>query len=130
MIPPNSIARASCSCGMGERSSLPASRRASAKQLEFSEALIMWAESKWGGNMRNGDHRLWKGVVAGAAGGLVASWVMSQFQAGWSKVQAKMESDRERHQHQTDDEDATMKTAGKLAHAFLHRNHTLDVMKK
>ena len=80
--------------------------------------------------MRNGDHRLWKGAVAGAAGGLVASWAMSQFQAGWSKVQAKMETARERQQHRTDDEDATMKTAGKLAHAFLHRDLSLDEKKK
>jgi hypothetical protein len=29
---------------------------------------------------------LWKGLVAGLAGGLVASWTMNQFQAAWSKA--------------------------------------------
>ena len=33
---------------------------------------------------RNG-HDPWKGLAAGAAGGLVASWVMNQFQALWSR---------------------------------------------
>src|SRR5215470_5472414 len=33
----------------------------------------------------NGDNPL-KGMVAGAAGGLVASWVMNQFQALWSRA--------------------------------------------
>ncbi|HKQ76507.1 MAG TPA: hypothetical protein VJ810_22625 [Blastocatellia bacterium] len=32
---------------------------------------------------RNG-HDPWKGLAAGAAGGLVAAWVMNQFQALWS----------------------------------------------
>jgi hypothetical protein len=30
-------------------------------------------------------HELWKGMAAGAAGGLVASWVMNQFQSLWSR---------------------------------------------
>jgi putative membrane protein len=34
---------------------------------------------------RRKKHELWKGLVAGAAGGLVASWVMNQFQALWSR---------------------------------------------
>lgn len=35
----------------------------------------------------NGDGNLWKGVVAGLAGGLVASWTMNQFQAVWAKLE-------------------------------------------
>jgi hypothetical protein len=34
---------------------------------------------------RRKKHELWKGLVAGATGGLVASWVMNQFQALWSR---------------------------------------------
>jgi putative membrane protein len=34
----------------------------------------------------NGDANVWKGVVAGLAGGLLASWTMNQFQAAWTRV--------------------------------------------
>jgi putative membrane protein len=38
--------------------------------------------------MHNGrsNNVLWKGLTAGIAGGLVASWVINQFQAAWSKA--------------------------------------------
>jgi hypothetical protein len=35
--------------------------------------------------IRRKKHELWKGLAAGAAGGLAASWVMNQFQALWSR---------------------------------------------
>ena len=35
---------------------------------------------------KNGEVNLWKGVVAGLAGGLVASWTMNQFQAALTKL--------------------------------------------
>jgi putative membrane protein len=34
----------------------------------------------------NGDGNVLKGLVAGLAGGLVASWTMNQFQAAWTRV--------------------------------------------
>ncbi|HEU4432617.1 MAG TPA: DUF1440 domain-containing protein [Pyrinomonadaceae bacterium] len=34
----------------------------------------------------NGDASVWKGLVAGLAGGLVASWTMNQFQAAWTRA--------------------------------------------
>jgi uncharacterized membrane protein YagU involved in acid resistance len=37
--------------------------------------------------MRNGEANVWKGIVAGLAGGLVASWTMNQFQAAWTRIQ-------------------------------------------
>ena len=37
--------------------------------------------------MRNGEGNVWKGIVAGLAGGLVASWAMNQFQAAWTRIQ-------------------------------------------
>ena len=92
----------------------------------------MRPESKGGRTMRNGDHKLWKGVVAGAAGGLAASWVMNQFQAAWGRAQSRMENERQRqsHQRESNGEDATMKTAGKLAHALLHRDLSLEEERK
>jgi putative membrane protein len=35
--------------------------------------------------IKRNSSNLWKGLAAGAAGGLVASWVMNQFQALWSR---------------------------------------------
>lgn len=32
------------------------------------------------------DGNVWKGLVAGLAGGLVASWTMNQFQAAWMRM--------------------------------------------
>jgi hypothetical protein len=39
----------------------------------------------------NGNGNVWKGLVAGLAGGLVASWTMNQFQAAWMRVAANSE---------------------------------------
>jgi len=39
---------------------------------------------------RNGDNLL-KGMAAGAAGGLIASWVMNRFQALWSRSMRRIE---------------------------------------
>lgn len=36
--------------------------------------------------MRNHDANIWKGMVAGLAGGLVAAWTMNQFQAAWTRI--------------------------------------------
>ncbi|HJY30825.1 MAG TPA: DUF1440 domain-containing protein [Pyrinomonadaceae bacterium] len=36
--------------------------------------------------MREDNGNVWKGIVAGLAGGLVASWTMNQFQAAWTRV--------------------------------------------
>ena len=58
-----------------------------------------------------------RGVVAGVAGGLAASYVMNQFQAGLSKLtqdnaqEKKKESDRSRDL----DQDATVKTASTIS---------------
>ncbi|HET8783430.1 MAG TPA: DUF1440 domain-containing protein [Pyrinomonadaceae bacterium] len=34
----------------------------------------------------NGEPNVWKGLVAGLAGGLIASWTMNQFQAAWTRA--------------------------------------------
>src|ERR1044072_3226768 len=41
--------------------------------------------------MRYDDGNVWKGLVAGLAGGVVASWTMNQFQAAWMRVAANDE---------------------------------------
>jgi len=37
-------------------------------------------------NMREDNGSIWKGMVAGLAGGLIASWTMNQFQAAWTRL--------------------------------------------
>lgn len=74
--------------------------------------------------MRRNERSAWKGLLAGAAGGLVGTIVMTQFQKGWQKAAEKrrfgdirngetssLASAREQK------EDATEKAAGKLARA-------------
>lgn len=39
----------------------------------------------------NEEGNVWKGLVAGLAAGLVASWTMNQFQAAWSRAAAGFE---------------------------------------
>ncbi|HEX5966652.1 MAG TPA: DUF1440 domain-containing protein [Pyrinomonadaceae bacterium] len=39
----------------------------------------------------NGEANVWKGLVAGVAAGLVASWTMNQFQAAWTRAAAGFE---------------------------------------
>jgi hypothetical protein len=39
----------------------------------------------------NGEANVWKGLVAGLAAGLVASWTMNQFQAAWTRAAAGFE---------------------------------------
>ncbi|HEX7227700.1 MAG TPA: DUF1440 domain-containing protein [Candidatus Binatia bacterium] len=41
--------------------------------------------------MRDGNANVWKGLVAGLASGLVASWTMNQFQAAWTRAAAGAE---------------------------------------
>jgi hypothetical protein len=86
--------------------------------------------------MMNGDRELWKGVVAGAAGGLAAAWVMNQFQSGWGKASEALDhsdtpqGEQERHTEDSDAEDATMKTAAKIAENVFHRKLSREEKKK
>lgn len=71
----------------------------------------------------------WKGIVAGLAGGIAGAYAMNQFQKGWSKAQQKLNGNR--HSPRSSDEpDATMLTANKVARPFLHRELTRDEQKK
>src|SRR6185295_18025025 len=74
--------------------------------------------------MRNHDSNILKGMVAGLAGGLVASWTMNQFQAAWTRIAEGTEkshgaqsmqpsegSHGEQGQDTAEQDDATVKTA-------------------
>jgi len=74
--------------------------------------------------MRNHDSNILKGMVAGLAGGLIASWTMNQFQAAWTRIAEGTEkshgaqsmqpsegSQGEQGQDTGEQDDATVKTA-------------------
>lgn len=64
------------------------------------------------------DRAVWKGIVAGVAGGLVGSWMMTQFQAQLSKLAPEPEGDSD------EEDDATMKTAAAVSEAVTGRRLT------
>ena len=75
---------------------------------------------------RHCDKHPLRGVVAGVAGGLLASWVMNEFVAGPGKRLSKQVQTREQNQEQAkhkDDPDATMKTADKLTEVATGGQH-------
>lgn len=64
---------------------------------------------------------LWRGVLAGIAGGLAAAWMMNEFMAGpGQELQQAVQSDEENRQQQAysdkPKEDATMKAAEEIVH--------------
>jgi uncharacterized membrane protein YagU involved in acid resistance len=74
--------------------------------------------------MRDHEPSILKGMVAGLAGGLIASWTMNQFQAAWTRIAEGAEkshgaqsmqpsdgSQGEQAQDTTDPDDATVETA-------------------
>jgi putative membrane protein len=78
---------------------------------------------------------LWKGALAGLAGGLAGAWVMTLFQSAWSKASERLRDDHQEHipqerQQEPDSEDATMKAAGKLARAVTGRQLTREQKQK
>jgi len=70
----------------------------------------------------------WKGLVAGLAGGLAATVVMSQFQNGWQKASKALQENnhngsgksKSQSHKQEEQEDATMKAAGKVGELAGH----------
>lgn len=69
--------------------------------------------------MGNHDVSIWRGMVAGLAGGLLASWTMNQFQAAWTRIAEGNENSHgaqsmqpsEGEQNTAEQDDATVKTA-------------------
>lgn len=67
---------------------------------------------------------LWKGIVAGATGGLVASWVMGQFHGAASKTSEKLmpkDTFRELQRAAADAQEATAKVAERVTRPLLGR---------
>jgi putative membrane protein len=76
---------------------------------------------------------IWKGVVAGLAGGLAGAWAMNQFQKGYSKASEALSTrlgNGHSRKHAPDEPDATMVTADRLARSFLGRRLSRDEKKK
>ncbi len=91
--------------------------------------------------MREGEVNVWKGLVAGLAGGLVASWTMNQFQAAWTRIQEGSDkphgaqsmqpsegSSGEQAQDTADQDDATVETAKVISKEVL--GHELQANEK
>jgi len=79
--------------------------------------------------MPNRNHCLTRGVLAGALGGLVASWVMNLFITAAMKAQQAAKSPEEQareqaQQNQQDSEDSTMKVADTIT--WLATGHHLS----
>lgn len=76
---------------------------------------------------------LLRGVIAGAAGGLAASWVMNVFLAGSSKAQDALkdpaEKEQEKAQQASAGDDSTQKVADAVSHAVTG-NHLSKEEKK
>jgi Protein of unknown function (DUF1440) len=68
-------------------------------------------------------HDVWKGLVAGALGGLAAAWAMNMFMTGTSKLEQKIRRERQGDQQsggQSSGEDATVKTARAISDSLGH----------
>jgi uncharacterized membrane protein YagU involved in acid resistance len=65
-------------------------------------------------------HEIWKGVVAGAIGGLTAAWAMNMFMTGTTKLEQKVRREQQPPQQQSGDEDATVKTARAISESVGH----------
>ena len=87
------------------------------------------------------DVNVWKGLVAGLAGGLVASWTMNQFQAAWTRIaegndkphgaqsmQPTDGSKGEQGQDTAEQDDATVETAKAISKKVL--GHELQESEK
>ena len=77
--------------------------------------------------------KLWKGLVAGSAAGLAGTVAMTEFQKLWSKASEKLKHNGSAQSSSgngsdQEDEDATMKAAGKVAEAA--RYHLSKEQKK
>jgi uncharacterized membrane protein YagU involved in acid resistance len=73
-------------------------------------------------------HRsVWKGMVAGLAGGLAASWAMNQFQAGMKKVTEG--NGQQKGEQREGGGDATVKAASAMSETVAHHQLTHDEKK-
>ena len=78
------------------------------------------------GTITKQEPNVWKGVAAGAIGGIVASWVMEEFQSAWMKVAKNLQSqnDLTNMQQSSEQEPATVKAAELVSEKLF--SHHLD----
>jgi hypothetical protein len=74
-------------------------------------------------HFRSRRKKTYKGLIAGAVGGLAASWLMTRFQLLLSGALGQSEP------HEGQDEDATVKTAQKISSRVLHRKLSAEKKK-
>jgi putative membrane protein len=74
--------------------------------------------------MRDGEREpnIFKGMLAGALGGLVAAYAMNQFQKVWSAAEEQINGKQKKKAEEG--EDATMKTADRISEAVQGRRLT------
>jgi putative membrane protein len=73
-----------------------------------------------------GEGRIWKGMIAGAAGGLAGAWTMNLLQAGLAKM-AEASSNGQKQKEQESD-DATVKAASAISETVA--DHKLTAREK
>lgn len=79
---------------------------------------------------RTGNPHLVRGVIAGVAGGLVASWVMNLYLAGVSKAQEVLQDPAEKAQQRAPSgDDSTQKVADALIYQVKGRHLSKDEKK-
>ena len=77
------------------------------------------------------EPNVWKGIAAGAIGGIVASWVMDEFQSAWMKVvnNGRSQNGSIEPKKSNENEPATVKAAEKVSEK-LFSHHLADYEKK
>jgi putative membrane protein len=73
---------------------------------------------------------IWKGIVAGAVGGLVACWTMDQFQKVWTSVSEEFSDEKPKRKSTRQPDDPTMKTADAISELVQGRHLTKPEKKK
>jgi hypothetical protein len=69
--------------------------------------------------MQKGKLDLMKGLVAGVGGGLLASFLMEQFQSFWQKV--SQELNPQKKENESKGEPATVKAAHEISTGLVHQ---------
>ena len=72
---------------------------------------------------------LWKGLVAGLIGGLVASWAMNRFQDGWIKLSESAQPAEQGAENQSTNDDTTVKAASAISEGLFDHKLTTDEKK-
>jgi len=72
---------------------------------------------------------LWKGLVAGLVGGLVASWAMNRFQDVWFKLSESAQPEEQGAEAQSTNDDTTVKAASAISEGLFDHKLTTDEKK-